>query len=131
MLVFSSDNVSHDFKLDIEIYYSVSAESAASRFSGVTRPLRRTATGPEVPKFILAGHTQLTVDHFHESVKSHDLRTGKIFLCLGSPSQTLFLFPCFSVRYVTNSTRIFVFSRLTICFHTFMMLVNTYVCKMR
>mgnify|MGYP002260114795 CR=1 FL=1 len=72
-----SDNVSHDFKLDIEIYYSVSAESAANRFSGVKRPLRRTGSGPELTKFILAGHTQLTVDHLNESVKSHDLKTGK------------------------------------------------------
>ncbi|XP_068745626.1 rhotekin-like isoform X2 [Montipora capricornis] len=72
------DNVSHDFKLDMEIYYSVSAESAASRFSGLKRPLRRNASGPEVPKFILAGHTQLTVDHLNESVKSHDLKTGLV-----------------------------------------------------
>ena len=72
--------MSHDFKLDIEIYYSVSADSAANRFSGVTRPLRRTAAGPEVPKFILARHTQLTVDHLNESVKSHDLKTGEIII---------------------------------------------------
>ncbi|XP_029206385.2 rhotekin-like isoform X2 [Acropora millepora] len=72
------DNVSHDFKLDIEIYYSVSAESAANRFSGVKRPLRRTGSGPELTKFILAGHTQLTVDHLNESVKSHDLKTGVV-----------------------------------------------------
>lgn len=70
--------MSHDFKLDIEIYYSVSAESAANRFSGVKRPLRRTGSGPEVTKFILAGHTQLTVDHLNESVKSHDLKTGTV-----------------------------------------------------
>ena len=69
--------MSHDFKLDIEIYYSVSAESAANRFSGAKRPLRRTGSGPELTKFILAGHTQLTVDHLNESVKSHDLKTGK------------------------------------------------------
>ena len=72
-----SDNVSHDFRLDIEIYYTVSSDSAANRFTGAMRPLRRTAAGPETPKFILAGHTQLTVDHLNDSVKSHDLKTGK------------------------------------------------------
>ncbi|XP_073239087.1 rhotekin-like isoform X2 [Porites lutea] len=70
------DNVSHDFRLDIEIYYTVSSDSAANRFTGAMRPLRRTAAGPETPKFILAGHTQLTVDHLNDSVKSHDLKTG-------------------------------------------------------
>lgn len=73
-----SENVSHDFKLDIEIYYTVSSDNAANRASGVKRPLRRTPSGHEVPKFILAGHTQLTVDHLHEGIKSHDLKTGKM-----------------------------------------------------
>ena len=69
--------MSHDFRLDIEIYYTVSSDSAANRFTGAMRLLRRTAAGPETPKFILAGHTQLTVDHLNDSVKSHDLKTGK------------------------------------------------------
>lgn len=73
-----SENVSHDFKLDMEIYYSVSSDNAANRASGLKRPLRRTPSGHEVPKFILAGHTQLTVDHLHEHIKSHDLKTGKM-----------------------------------------------------
>ncbi|XP_078354423.1 rhotekin-like isoform X2 [Oculina patagonica] len=72
------ENVSHDFKLDIEIYYTVSSDNAANRASGVKRPLRRTPSGHEVPKFILAGHTQLTVDHLHEGIKSHDLKTGLV-----------------------------------------------------
>ena len=82
----SSDNVSHDFRLDIEIYYSVSADSAVNRFSGETRPLRRTSGGPEAPKFILAGHTQLTVDHLNDSVKSHDLKTGEIIPNFSPPT---------------------------------------------
>ena len=73
-----SENVSHDFKLDMEIYYSVSSDNAANRASGLKRPLRRTPSGHEVPKFILAGHTQLTVDHLHEDIKSHDLKTGEM-----------------------------------------------------
>jgi len=81
---FCSDNVSHDFRLDIEIYYSVSSDSAVNRFSGMKRPLRRNASGPETPKFILAGHTQLTVDHLNESVKSHDLKTGEIPIIHGN-----------------------------------------------
>ncbi|XP_020608887.1 rhotekin-like isoform X2 [Orbicella faveolata] len=72
------ENVSHDFKLDMEIYYSVSSDNAANRASGLMRPLRRTPSGHEVPKFILAGHTQLTVDHLHEDIKSHDLKTGLV-----------------------------------------------------
>lgn len=72
------ENVSHDFKLDIEIYYTVSSDNAANRASGVKRPLRRTQAGHEVPKFILAGHTQLTVDHLHQRIKSHDLKTGLV-----------------------------------------------------
>ena len=71
--------MSHDFKLDIEIYYTVSSDSAANRLSGVKKPLRRTASGPEAPRFILAGHTQLTVDHLNDRVKSHDLKTGKMW----------------------------------------------------
>lgn len=70
--------MSHDFKLDMEIYYSVSSDNAANRASGLKRPLRRTPSGHEVPKFILAGYTQLTVDHLHEDIKSHDLKTGKM-----------------------------------------------------
>ena len=73
-----SENVSHDFKLDIEIYYTVSSDNAANRTSGVKRPVRKTPTGHEVPKFVLAGHTQLTVDHLHDGIKSHDLKTGKM-----------------------------------------------------
>ena len=75
-VIFFSENVSHDFRLGIEIYYTVSAESPASKMSGIKRPLRRMTSISDAPKFILAGHTQLTVDHVNKDIKTHDLKTG-------------------------------------------------------
>lgn len=95
-----SENVSHDFKLDMEIYYSVSSDNAANRASGLMRPLRRTPSGHEVPKFILAGHTQLTVDHLHEDIKSHDLKTGKMAKRLLNVKLNCILFKWYSLKKI-------------------------------
>ena len=81
-----SENVSHDFKLEIEIYYTVSSDSPANRQLGlpVKRPVRRSASGQvEGPKYILAGHCQLTVDNIHDTITTHDLKTGaKLFFII-------------------------------------------------
>ncbi|XP_032236716.2 rhotekin isoform X2 [Nematostella vectensis] len=72
------ENVHSDFKLEIEIYYTISSESAANRNLGIKKSLRRTLSGAEGLKFVLAGHTQLTVDHLDDKIKTYDLKTGLV-----------------------------------------------------
>ncbi|KXJ23519.1 rhotekin isoform X2 [Exaiptasia diaphana] len=69
-------NVSPDFKLELEIYYTVSSETAANRNSHTKKFTKSKST--EAMKFVLAGHTHLNVDHLDDKIKTYDLKTGLV-----------------------------------------------------
>ncbi|KAK3723831.1 hypothetical protein QZH41_019508, partial [Actinostola sp. cb2023] len=71
------ENVSPDFKLEVEIYYTVSSETAANRNSHTKRHSKWTSMS-EAMKFVLAGHTHLNVDHLDDKIKTYDLKTGLV-----------------------------------------------------
>lgn len=81
-LLFSSEELPPDFKMDFEVYYTVITSNEAH---GIRTPIRtsmnlRTPKKTihfKAPKFCLAGHVQLTIDDVRVGVISKDLTMGK------------------------------------------------------
>ena len=70
-----SQNVSSDFKLEIEAYYSVMQNPDNPAWTPMRTPKKSTYSS--VPKYCLAAHAQLTNDNIQDGFSVSDFVMGK------------------------------------------------------